>query len=419
MKILWFSNTPCSSSEKLTPGLNIGGWLSSLEKVLSKNAEIELHISFYYSQKIKPFDYNNTHFFPIYRKNSGSKISRFITRLLNKEHNDKAEIKKLLSVIELVKPDLIHVHGTEENFGLIQHYIDLPVVISIQGIRSVIFEKYHSGISYSIAKKYESFKNKILVKSTRYNYNQCQIGGQRERKILMITKNIIGRTDWDRRVTNVLAPNSRYYTGQEMLRESFYPNEWNKLKFNSITRIVTVLNNGIYKGFEVIVKAANILLAYPNFDFEWLVIGLNENSETAVLVRNWLEIDFDRSNIQLLGSKSEEEVVKLLLSSDIYCQVSHIENSPNSLCEAMILGMPIIATYAGGTNSMLENSKEGILVQDGDPYSLSGAILELSNDFKKATEYAQAARLHAIVRHDKEKISSDLFHLYQSIINKI
>lgn len=40
---------------------------------------------------------------------------------------------------------------------------------------------------------------------------------------------------------------------------------------------------------------------------------------------------------------------------------SHIENSPNNLCEAMILGMPCIATDAGGTSTLLSNMKDGLL----------------------------------------------------------
>ena len=41
------------------------------------------------------------------------------------------------------------------------------------------------------------------------------------------------------------------------------------------------------------------------------------------------------------------------------------ENSPNSLAEAMVSGMPIIAYNVGGISSMFENGKSGILVEAG------------------------------------------------------
>jgi glycosyltransferase involved in cell wall biosynthesis len=78
--------------------------------------------------------------------------------------------------------------------------------------------------------------------------------------------------------------------------------------------------------------------------------------------------------------------------------------------------MPIIATFAGGTDSMLENNKEGILVQDGDPFSMAGAIVEMKNNFDGAKQMAKNARQRALKRHDKERVVEELYGLYKSII---
>jgi len=48
------------------------------------------------------------------------------------------------------------------------------------------------------------------------------------------------------------------------------------------------------------------------------------------------------------------------------------------------------------------HDKEGILVQDGDPYSLAGSIIGLYNDFNKAKQYIEAARKRAFLRYDKK-----------------
>lgn len=418
MKILWCTNTPCSSAEKLSLGLNRGGWLISLEKELSIQKDIELHVVFYHTKELVPFNYNNTWFYPIKRRYNSTKFQRYFARLLKLQNNDKIEIKQLNSIVEQIKPDLIHVHGTEENFGLIQYYTNIPVVISIQGILSSIVEKFFSGIPADIAKKHNSTKSKISAKSAKsefYSYKEKSI---RERDILKISKNIIGRTDWDKRVTALLAPNSTYYLGQEILRPSFYMYSWKKKEFNQKIRIVTTINNGVYKGFETILKSANILSTIQKYDFEWLLIGSDRESEIVTLVIKWLKVSPEKLNIKLLGNKNELEVIELLLTSDIYCQVSHIENSPNSLCEAMILGLPCIATFVGGTSSILENNKEGVLVQDGDPFALAGAIFEVSNNFDKAKEYGNKAQKKALLRHNTKQITSDLVQTYNSIIQK-
>jgi hypothetical protein len=69
MKILWFTNTPCSAIVKLSLNFNRGGWLSSLEQELTKHDKVELHIAFYHTKAIKPFVYNNVWFYPVMRKN--------------------------------------------------------------------------------------------------------------------------------------------------------------------------------------------------------------------------------------------------------------------------------------------------------------------------------------------------------------
>jgi glycosyltransferase involved in cell wall biosynthesis len=83
----------------------------------------------------------------------------------------------------------------------------------------------------------------------------------------------------------------------------------------------------------------------------------------------------------------------------------------------MLLGMPIIATFAGGIPTTVENKKEGLLVQDGDPYALAGAILELKENSNYANELGNNARAKAMCRHNPDKIVNKLLNIYSSIIN--
>lgn len=417
MKVLWFTNTSCSASEYLLHDNMRGGWLSSLERPLSQFEEIKLFVAFYHSKKIQPFKYNNTQFYPIFRKNSGSKLQRFYSRLLN-FNNDIKEVQELIRIAEEIRPDIIHVHGTEDNFGLIQYYLDVPVIISMQGIITPYLEKFYAGIPEEIIRKFTSLKSKILRKSAGYHYNSFKLKANRELEILKISQNILGRTDWDRRVSRILAPQSTYFIGQEMLRNFFYSNIWGKSAFNKKIRIITVSSESFYKGFETIVKSAKLLSAHCDFSFEWLVVGLSKNSEIVKIAESWLQINTEELNIQLVGEIQEVEVGNLILSSDIFCQVSHIENSPNSLCEAMMLGIPIIATCAGGTTSIFENGKDGLLIQAGDPYTLSGAIIEMSNDFVQAQKFSKLTQVKAKNRHNKTDILNDLITVYRSVQRK-
>jgi glycosyltransferase involved in cell wall biosynthesis len=82
----------------------------------------------------------------------------------------------------------------------------------------------------------------------------------------------------------------------------------------------------------------------------------------------------------------------------------------------MLLGMPVISTYAGGIPSLITDGTDGLLVQDGDPWSLAGAIIDLVRDRELAVRLGQNARERASRRHDPQKVVNDLLFCYQSII---
>ena len=147
------------------------------------------------------------------------------------------------------------------------------------------------------------------------------------------------------------------------------------------------------------------------------MIGLTENSDCVKIVKSWKKFNCKNINIELLGKKNELEICDLFLKSDIYIQTSHIENSPNSLCEAMMIGMPIIASNVGGTSSLLIDEKDGQLFQNGDFYSLAGLIKSTSFEFEKASVYAENAREKSNNRHNKVKILSGIIETYKQILD--
>jgi len=416
MKILWFTNTPCGASDKLLPDLVIGGWLSSLERELVKNKEIELHICFYWKQNMEPFKHNNTWYYPLVKKYKKNKLKRFAEKRYRQMTDDEYNVRDLLTVVEKVQPEIIHVHGTEENFGLVMPLANAPSIISIQGILSPYVEKYFSGISQSILKKHENNRSKYSLNSMMFQYNDTIARAKRERKILASAKNVMGRTDWDRNISLLLSKGAQYFVGNEILRDAFYQHKWKPKKNDGKLKVVSINSGGLNKGTETFFKATQIFNENSNVELEWTVIGQSDNDDMVALVKKWLK--HKPVNVNFVGRKSEHEIVEILLNSDIFSQVSHMENSPNSVCEAMLLGMPIIASFAGGTSSIVADGQEGLLVQGGDPYAMAGALEHLCTDFSRAIELAENAYEKAHSRHNKENIASTLLETYKQIVLK-
>ena len=81
----------------------------------------------------------------------------------------------------------------------------------------------------------------------------------------------------------------------------------------------------------------------------------------------------------------------------------------------MILGMPCITTIAGGSSSLLKDKEEGLVIQNGDPWSMAGAVIEMASDTDKSIHYGKRARERALLRHNMTTIVKDLIQIYSKI----
>ncbi len=412
MKVLWFSNSPAAAYSDTLKGT--GGWMVALDKAVQQ--KVELHVAYNYPYKQKSFINGKTCYHPIYTGNiilEGIK-QRFIPGY------HKNFVENYLRIIEDVKPDIIHIHGSENDYHSIVDKTNIPIVISIQGNPTVYAYKFNSGFH----RKYNHIKtSKFTAMSLLFGRKSYFSGlknliwlSELEQNNFLKIKNIIGRTDWDRRITRVLAPNSRYFVVNETLRDVFYTKKWQLGTPNKKLVIHTTNGNNYYKGFETLCHALH-LLNQVGMDVEWRVAGVSEDSAINRITKKYLGKNYPKKGLKLMGSLDENGLVDSLLTSHIYVMPSHIENSPNNLCEAMLLGMPCITTLAGGSDSILINKKEGLVIQDGDPWSMAGAIMELKNDWNTAVGFGKMARKHALDRHNKDGIVNTLIETYQTIID--
>jgi len=410
LKVLWFSLSPGLSSAHLNNDYKGCGWIKALEKNIQD--KVELSIVFYHDTFVEPFTLGPTRYFPVNRYKHG-KLTKIKRRLLN-GIEDERDVETFAEIVKKVNPDLIHIHGTEGPFGLVQKLVNIPAVVSIQGTITVYRYKYFSTISHLDALRFSKLKDILLSRSFVNVYKQFAKMAAREQEIYAHSKHFIGRTAWDRRVTSVLAPGAKYYHNDEILQDPFYKHRWSN-KLNAKLILFTTNGPNIYKGIETLVDCAH-LLDKVKIDYEWQVAGLHKNDEVVKIAAKSIGKAVS-NNINFLGKLDDAQLAQALLKANIYVAVSHIENSPNSLCEAQILGVPCIATHAGGTNSLLEDGEDGILIQDGDPYSMAGAIIEMKNNFDKAIVYGENGRKKALKRHDPEKITNDLLGIYNNILN--
>jgi glycosyltransferase involved in cell wall biosynthesis len=186
-----------------------------------------------------------------------------------------------------------------------------------------------------------------------------------------------------------------------------------KIKESPKLILVSTVSKTSYKGFDFILKTAKLLKELSEIDFEWNVFGINDYKEWE----KKLGINCAEVNVFLKGIASSETLVKNIQAGDIFIHPSYIDNSPNSICEAQMIGIPVISTNVGGISSLIENHETGYLVPANDPYTLVTRIIEIKRNKEEAIRIAENARNEAMIRHDKEKIKTDLLTVYNHLKN--
>lgn len=408
MKVLWFSITP-----SLYFGNSMmGSWVEALERIVRKRSDVQLSIAFQSTRPLPEKSEGNVSYYPMYQKRS-----RFEERYIDDytyRFTDRFLMQRGMEIIEKVKPDVIHVFGSEWSFGLLAEKTNIPVVIHVQGIwlasKHIIEEQtstkglwdymhdeYRPQMWWSFLRKRHKMKERAV----------------REEKILAANRYFMGRTRWDKALTRLLSPNSQYFYCSEALRNAFVEckQRWKYVEHEKFV-LMTVGNNDMAKGYPLILQTAKLLKEHAQFEVEWHLLGIRPQ-DFNYLYRKY-GIRYDEVGLIPHGAQPAEAIVVQMLQSDLFVQASITDNSPNAVCEAQYLGMPVVFTNVGGVASLFSNQEMGVPLHD--PYYLAGKLIELYQNREMLQSVADENYQVAHARHDDQSIARDLFACYQTLI---
>lgn len=326
-------------------------------------------------------------------------------------------------------PDVIHIWGTEyghtlaavnaaEHCGILER-----VCISIQGLCSVIAKHYTAGIPERVTKMY-TFRDFIQRDNLAAQKRFFARRGELEIKALQKVQHVIGRTPWDRKWTKTYNPDRQYHFCNETLRMPFYDGLWS---FDSCEKHSVFASSCSYpiKGFHYLLEAfAEVVARYPDAILYVTGNGYFPDSlknllrlQTYQVYLQWLTSRLGLKNhVRFTGKLSAEGMKQRLLSANVFVLPSVVENSPNSLGEAMLLGVPCVAADVGGVSSLMSAPKEGIICQSADVSALTDGICQVFAMEKEKTEsMGHNASLHAQFTHDAKLNTSALVSIYSQI----
>jgi len=412
MKIIWICNIilPEISQKENLPVANGGGWLVGLSNDLLKEDNISLIVCF-----------------PCEKKIEGA-----IGRLRYTSFSKKNTELDMLDIIGSASPDIIHIFGTEYAHALaaVNACERLKkinrVVVSVQGMVSVCAKHYFNGVPRNVQKGF-SFRDIIKRQNIELGKRDFQERGKNEKEVIKKVRHVIGRTDWDYACTHQINPSVNYHFCNESLRDSFYEHNW---EIGSCERQSIFVSQCGYplKGFHRVLEALAIVLRFypdakvyttgrPELTDKKLRSRLKLSYYEKYLLKQIKKLGLEK-HVEFLGGLNEKAMCKQFLKSHVFVSASSIENSPNSVGEAMLLGVPTISSDVGGVKNMLLHGVEGLVYQHDAPYMLAHYICEIFKDDERAKMFSTNAKIHAQKTHDRKKNAEKLLHIYFDLLEK-
>ena len=420
MKILWITNIVFPEAQELLKGSGSlkasGGWMIGAANALAENDGVQLCIATVCADVRK------------LTRLHGERIVYYL--LPYGKGNDKynQEYEPLWKrVKEEIQPDVIHIHGTEFTHGLA--YVRAcgleRVVVSIQGLVSVYSRYYYSGLT-----KWQIFKRFTLRsfcgRNTFSGQRSFEKRGDIERELLSSVEHIIGRTSWDRTHAWAINPSAQYHYVGETLRPEFYEGKWDYEKCIAHSIFLSQANYSV-KGLHMVLQSMPYILRhYPDAR---IVIAGNDITHKGALWEVLQYTDYGSVIREMIRKLALENVVTFTgpldavgmkreyLKANVFACPSTIENSPNSLGEAQILGVPIVAAYVGGIPDMMKGDEEH-LYRFEEVEMMAKKICDLFAA-KGKLSYTNKMQEFARTRHDAQSNCNDLLNVYGTISGTI
>lgn len=422
MKLLIFTSKETNSILKIK-GIyhpdSTGGWVDSIVDGFLYTGEVDICIC--YPKKSS-----------VLQQGSKEQLSFYeVPAIKDHQHNSVEFENRIAEILDDARPDIILIFGTEHTYQCEVARLckkfghDSKTIIWIQGLVSNYYNHYQASLPNYIMNRY-SIKDLIKRKNLSSEKRSFYYRGIDEINAICNVGHVIGRTDWDMACVWTMGSEAQYHFCNETLKECFYSDKWSYENCNKHTVFISQSTYPI-KGFHIALQAiAKLKRKYPNIKLlttgrklincnfrEKLKFSAYENYLVSIIKENHLE-----NNVEWLGALSGEQMKQQYLKANVYVSASSIENSPNSMGEAMLLGVPCVVSDVGGVRNLLCDKREGFIYSYDDSDLLAYYIHTLFENKDLACRFGSEARKHAMRTHSREDNMKRLNEIFIDILEK-
>jgi glycosyltransferase involved in cell wall biosynthesis len=120
--------------------------------------------------------------------------------------------------------------------------------------------------------------------------------------------------------------------------------------------------------------------------------------------------------VKFIGWVSGKKKIECLNKTDVFILPSYYEGLSISILEAMSYGLPIISTCVGGTPEIVEDKKNGLLIDPGNKLQLLDAIFYALKNQKELQNYGVVSK-RKVTKNLPANVKKELLKLYHFISN--
>lgn len=161
-------------------------------------------------------------------------------------------------------------------------------------------------------------------------------------------------------------------------------------------------------GVDIVLKAFALICA-KSPGARLTVAGSGPEDKMLKQLASKLEIS---SCVEFCGRLEPTQIVQLYREADVLLNASRVDNSPNSLIEALASGVPVVSSNVGGIPDLVEHMQSALLVDADAPEALAEATFQVLSDQNLRDKLVEQGKQVAL-RFDKHSVLEKLAVVYR------
>ncbi len=316
------------------------------------------------------------------------KLGVEVIELQRRKHIEFARLFKLVKLLKQINPDIVHTYMFSANsYGRIAALMaKVPIIIASErnlpdlGMEKTIYQipvdKFLSFFSQAII--CNSYKaSEALVKKYKFQ----------SKKVFSIHNGI--DTNY---FLSALSSHHREISNQKVI--------------GTIGRLCSQKNHKLFLDMAKIV-----LVKCENKDLKFVIVGDGELKPELERYAQYLGI---KNKMVFTGARND--IPKLLLDVDVFVMTSLYEGLPNVMMEAMLAGLPVVATHVGGVDELIRDGETGFLCPSNNPLALADRVAMLINNKEEAQRLGENGKRRILNEFGVKKMVKHTENLYEEFL---